>query len=87
MKKLFLVCFVLFSTVCSVNADSGNTLASAEGRYVFGQPSKARADQYMLDTKTGRLWRVVFNKERTVRTLMPVLYRKDKGGYSQVPVQ
>jgi hypothetical protein len=35
------------------------TLASPGGRYIFGQVSDFRSDQYMLDTQTGRLWRVV----------------------------
>jgi hypothetical protein len=28
------------------------------GRYVLGQISDFRADQYLLDTKTGRIWQV-----------------------------
>jgi len=33
------------------------------GRYVFGQLSDFRADQFMLDTKTGRLWQIVLVKD------------------------
>jgi len=32
------------------------SLSAAGGRYVFGQISESRRDQYMLDTQTGRLW-------------------------------
>jgi hypothetical protein len=34
-------------------------LATEGGRYVLGQISDARRDQYLLDTKTGRLWEVI----------------------------
>jgi hypothetical protein len=39
--------------------DTGKVLSSASGRYVFGQISEYRKDQYLLDTQTGRLWRIV----------------------------
>lgn len=35
------------------------SLSSENGRYVFGQVSDYRRDQFMLDTKTGRLWEIV----------------------------
>ena len=38
------------------------TLASPGGRFVFGQISDYRRDQYMLDTATGRLWQKVCAK-------------------------
>jgi hypothetical protein len=38
-------------------------VASPNGRYVFGQVSDFRRDQYMLDTQTGRLWVVVTRKD------------------------
>ena len=40
------------------------TMLSSDGaRYVFGQAGTARADQYLLDTKTGRLWLIVMSEE------------------------
>ena len=33
-------------------------LSSEEGRFVFGQISASNKDQFMLDTTTGRLWRI-----------------------------
>ena len=33
-------------------------LSSDNGRFVFGQISDSSKDQFMLDTATGRLWRV-----------------------------
>jgi hypothetical protein len=38
-------------------------LKSEVGRFVFGQISAMRADQFMLDTQTGRLWQIVVDKE------------------------
>jgi len=34
------------------------TLSSENGRFVFGQISGSSKDQFMLDTTTGRLWRI-----------------------------
>ena len=34
------------------------TLCSESGRFVFGQISDSSKDQFMLDTQTGRLWRI-----------------------------
>jgi hypothetical protein len=39
-------------------------LSSPNGRYVFGQVSDYRQDQYMLDTQTGSLWKVVLHKPK-----------------------
>jgi len=33
-------------------------LSSQNGRFVFGQISSSSKDQFMMDTATGRLWRV-----------------------------
>ena len=38
-------------------------LASEQGRFVYGQVGPMRADQYLLDTKTCRLWRMVKGKD------------------------
>lgn len=48
-------------------------LSADGGRYVFGQINHQRSDQFMLDTKTGRLWRVVTNSGGGL-VLEPVLY-------------
>lgn len=45
-----------------VAPDRTKTLSATNGRFVFGQISDFRSDQYMLDTQTGRLWQIV---ERT----------------------
>ncbi len=33
-------------------------LSSPGGKFVFGQPSDSNKDLYMLDTTTGRLWKI-----------------------------
>lgn len=55
------------STTFLANAASGSPpqqkiLDSSTGRFVFGQISEYRRDQYMLDTQTGRLWQIVTRK-------------------------
>ena len=41
-----------------VTPDRTKTLSAINGRFVFGQISDFRSDQYMLDTQTGRLWQI-----------------------------
>lgn len=61
---------ILAFTLCCATASSSSAddikvkmperaLSTEGGRYVFGQISDYRRDQYMLDTKTGRLWQSV----------------------------
>jgi len=40
-------------------------LSSSNGRYVFGQVSDYRRDQYMVDTQTGRLWQIVVRPDES----------------------
>lgn len=54
------------------------------GRYVFGQISDSSKDQFMLDTVTGRLWRIAESGE-VGAYLRPVHYRTEKGGYAPLP--
>ena len=46
-------------------------LSSYNGRYVVGEISNSRKDQFLLDTKTGRLWQIVVGEEGN-RKLQPV---------------
>lgn len=48
------------------------TLSSHNGRYVFGQVSPGSVNQFMLDTQTGRLWRM----NTKTWTLEDVLYSR-----------
>lgn len=61
MKKFLIITLVVMFP--SFSFSETNVLSSDNGRYVFGQVSQARKDQYLLDTKTGKLWNVVANKE------------------------
>jgi hypothetical protein len=55
-------------------------LQTEGGRFVFGQISEYRRDQFMLDTRSGRLWRIVMVKvgkpgeEQEIQLLEAVRY-------------
>ena len=59
-------------------------LFSENGRYVFGQISDSSKDQFMLDTVTGRLWRIAETGEIGM-FLRAIPYRNDEGEISHVP--
>lgn len=66
-------------------------LQAENGRFVFGQISEYRRDQFMLDTRTGRLWKVVVTKvgkpgeEQDVYLLDPLFYVGQDGKWSTDP--
>jgi len=51
--------------------------ANGNGRFVFGQVNDIRADQYMLDTKTGRMWQMFKRPNSEEMELVPVVYISD----------
>lgn len=64
--KIVTIIITLFITTAAfatepvkVQPPANKLLASENGRYVFGQISEMRRDQYMLDTRTGKLWKIV----------------------------
>jgi len=59
-------------------------LSSMHGRYVFGQISDSAQDQFMLDTVTGRLWRLTKRSDIGV-CLSAVPYRSAEGECSALP--
>ncbi len=59
-------------------------LFSENGRYVFGQISDSSKDQFMLDTVTGRLWRIAETGEIGI-FLRAIPYRNDEGEMTYVP--
>jgi hypothetical protein len=61
-----------------------NVLCSPGGRFVFGQVSDSSKDQFMLDTWTGRLWRISESGGVGV-FLNPVPYRLKDGKYEPLP--
>ena len=63
---------------------TGKVLGCAGGRFVFGQISDSSKDQYMLDTQTGRLWRI--GESSDVGTHLRVIpYKDDQGKISPYP--
>ena len=59
-------------------------LSSDNGRFVFGQISDASKDQFMLDTATGRLWRIAETGEIGM-FLRAIPYRNDEGEIYHIP--
>ena len=59
-------------------------LCSNNGRFVFGQVSASGKDKFMLDTLTGRLWRIA-ESGGVGLYLTPVTYRIGEGEYAPVP--
>jgi hypothetical protein len=60
------------------------TLYSDKGRFVFGQISDSGKDQFMLDTQTGRLWRIS-ETGRIGLFLQTVPYKSSDGEYRDLP--
>jgi hypothetical protein len=59
-------------------------LSTAQGRFAFGQVSDSGEDKFMLDTVTGRLWRL--GKRTDIGLcLTPVPYRSEDGECSPLP--
>ena len=59
-------------------------LSSQNGRFVFGQISASSKDQFMLDTQTGRIWRIAESGE-VGQFLRAVPYKTADGEYFPVP--
>ena len=59
-------------------------LGSPTGRFVFGQISDSSKDQFMLDTLTGRLWRIAESGQIGIY-LTPVPYRDAEGKCVPLP--
>jgi hypothetical protein len=68
----------------ATRVESGNVLCASMGRFVFGQVSESSKDQFMLDTMTGRLWRIAETGEIGLH-LRPVPYRDEEGKCTPVP--
>ncbi len=59
-------------------------LSSENGRFVFGQISASSKDKFMLDTWSGRLWRIAESGEIGL-FLRAVPYRIGDGEYTPLP--
>jgi hypothetical protein len=63
---------------------TGKVLGCAGGRFVFGQISDSSKDQFMLDTQTGRLWKI--GESSDVGTHLRVIpYKDEQGKVSSCP--
>jgi len=59
-------------------------LSTAQGRFAFGQVSESSEDKFMLDTVTGRLWRL--NKRTDIGLCLTVIpYRSKDGKCASLP--
>ena len=59
-------------------------LSAQKGRFVFGQISDSDKDKFMLDTQTGRLWRLAESGGVGIY-LAPVPYQISEGKYEPLP--
>lgn len=81
------LCTILLATAGVAAAQSSNrpnTLGGG-GRYVFGQVNEFAADQYLLDTVTGRLWRLVDTADGGTSVLEAVPYLLPDGRTQALP--
>ena len=75
--RLLILVSLFFSAVANaadpvdVRPPQQKILASSTGRFVFGQISEFRRDQYMLDTQTGRLWQTACSKSEKGASTSP----------------
>jgi hypothetical protein len=60
------------------------TLSAPTGRFVFGQISESGKDKFMLDTHTGRLWRISETGKIGI-FLESVPYKTSGGEYTPFP--
>ena len=59
-------------------------LSTAQGRFAFGQVSDSNEDKFMLDTFTGRLWKL--SKRTDIGLCLTAIpYRSENGEYSALP--
>ena len=77
MKKFFLLFFLL---VCPTVCYADQPAQVNNGRYVIYQHPTFRGDQYILDTKTGKVWEMAKTKEGSTiwQQLLFDCYNDDK---------
>ena len=76
---------VLTATIAEAQSSNKPAVLGGGGRYVFGQINEYNADQYMLDTATGRLWRLVDTADGTGSVLELVPYSLPDGRTQPTP--
>lgn len=94
MKAILALAILFACTAASAQTASsppGSVLSASGGRFVFGQISEYRRDQYLLDTHTGRVWQVACQKkdENTkqceLSVLSPMLFEHVSGKFGYEP--
>lgn len=98
MKNIFGIFLLVASTSTAFAADpvpvippAQKVLSSQDGRYVFGQVSDFRRDQFLLDTRTGRMWKLSYETDPDKPSsdgqpvLNPVIIKDGRGGRSTEP--
>lgn len=68
------------------NSSNAKVLGTDTGRYVFGQISDFRSDQFLMDTETGRLWRLVVDeKDNPKMEPVPIMQIRGEKGFTPEP--
>jgi hypothetical protein len=83
-----LTCVAIAQDKAKIVTERSRTLSAPNGRFVLGQISDFRSDQYLLDTQTGRIWQAVeMTNEKGVSQpiFRIVLIQEADGKLSQLP--
>ena len=94
MAAIVLFCMLIYPAVVCAQPfgimskkgaqESQQQILSSNGRFVFGQISNSGKDKFMLDTATGRLWRI--GESGAIGLfLKSVPYRDEEGTCSVLP--
>lgn len=75
MKKIIILAFIFMS----LYAEQKAVLSSPSGKFVLGQISDFRKDQFLLNTQTGEIWQLVIDRNDSLK-LSRVLYNCFKKG-------
>lgn len=86
MKKMLLLLLIvaLTNSIAQSKENKNRSLSSENGRFVFGQISEYRRDQYLLDTQTGRIWQIIEDSSK-VLSLQQILFKSIDGLKSLLP--
>lgn len=83
-----LTCVAVAQDKAKIVSERSRTLSAPNGRFVLGQISDSRSDQYLLDTQTGRVWQAVqmTNEKGPNQPIFRiVLIQEADGKLSQLP--
>jgi len=82
--SVIIVCIMASSIVLASGPVSKNRILEGSGKFAFGQISDFRQDQYLLDSDSGRLWRIV-KSDRIGTTLEEIPFLRGNDSYSYSP--